>query len=93
MDANSTKRIAANHDDPDLDGQDDELDDDGELEMSEEDFETFLAEAIELFADESDEVDHADVATFRDCGVLTMNRGLVVTIGDSEFQLTIVRSR
>lgn len=70
------------------------LDDEEELEVSEEDFETFLAEAIEVFfADESDEVDHADVATFRDCGVLTMNRGLVVTIGDSEFQLTIVRSR
>jgi hypothetical protein len=73
--------------------RDDFEDDDEQEEMSEQDLEGFLAEAIEAFADESDEVDHADVATFRDCGVLTMNRGLVVTIGDSEFQLTIVRSR
>ena len=88
MDANTAKRIAADHDDDELDAYDDEQE-----EMSEEDLEGFLTEAIEAFADESDEVDHVDIATFRDCGVLTMNRGLVLRIGDSEFQITIVRSR
>ena len=34
------------------------------------------------------------VATFDDAGVLTMNKGLVVTMDDgAEFQLTIVQSR
>jgi hypothetical protein len=61
--------------------------------MSEEDLEQLLAEAIEAHADENDEIARIDVATFRDCGVLTMNRGLVLTIGDAEFQITIVRSR
>ena len=86
MDANA-KRMAAQRNDDELEEYDDEM------EMSEEDLEGFLAEAIEAFGDESDEVDHVDVATFQDCGVLTMNRGLVLQFGDSEFQLTIVRSR
>lgn len=35
-----------------------------------------------------------DVATFEDAGVLTMNRGLVITThGGREYQVTIVRSR
>jgi len=86
MDANTTKRITTDHDDADLEL----LDDEG---MSEEDLEQLLAEAIEAHADENDEIARIDVATFRDCGVLTMNRGLVLTIGDAEFQITIVRSR
>ncbi len=89
MDANTTKRIAAEQDD-DLELQDEDFEDE---DMSEEDLEGFLAEAIEMDADESDEPRRIDVATFRDCGVLTMNRGLVLTIGDDEFQITIVRSR
>jgi len=88
MDANTTKRIATDHDDADL-----ELLDAWDEGLSEEDLEELLAEAIEAHADENDEVARIDVATFRDCGVLTMNRGLVLTIGDAEFQLTIVRSR
>lgn len=33
------------------------------------------------------------VATFEEAGVLTMNGGVVLTLGDgSEFQITIVRS-
>lgn len=89
MDAKTAKQAAAEIEDElvEFEGDDDQE------EMSEEELEGFLAEAIEAFADENDEVDRVDVATFRDCGVLTMNRGLVVTIGDSEFQLTIVRSR
>ncbi len=86
MDANA-KQITTEHDD-DLELLDDE--DEG---MSEEDLEQLLAEAIEAHADENDEIARIDVATFRDCGVLTMNRGLVLTIGDAEFQITIVRSR
>lgn len=36
----------------------------------------------------------ANVSTFEEAGVLTMNAGLVVRMDDgSEFQLTIVRSR
>jgi len=57
------------------------------------DLEAFLSEAIELFADESELLERVDTATFEDRGVLTLNRGLVVTIGDQEFQLTIVRSK
>lgn len=91
MDANTTKRITTDHDDADLELLD-ELDDGGEG-LSEEELEQLLAEAIEAHAEESDEVARIDVATFRDCGVLTMNRGLVLTIGDAEFQITIVRSR
>jgi hypothetical protein len=35
-----------------------------------------------------------EVATFEECGVLTHNRGLVITLpGGDEFQLTIVQSR
>jgi len=35
-----------------------------------------------------------DVATYAEAGVLTMNTGLVVTLGNGqEFQVTIVQSR
>jgi hypothetical protein len=33
------------------------------------------------------------VETFADAGLMTNNMGLVVRIGDSEFQIQIVRSR
>lgn len=92
MDANTTKRVASEHEDADLEAHDDDFEDEHEA-LSEGELEEFLIEAIEAFADESDEVARVDVATFRDCGVLTMNRGLVLQIGDSEFQITIVRSR
>jgi hypothetical protein len=36
----------------------------------------------------------ANVTTFEEAGVLTMNAGLVVTLDDgSEYQITVVRSR
>jgi len=91
MDATTTKRTATDHNDADLDLLDEF--DDGDEGLSEEELEGLLAEAIEAHAYENDEVARIDVATFRDCGVLTMNRGLVLTIGDAEFQITIVRSR
>ena len=33
------------------------------------------------------------VETFEQAGLLTINKGLVVNMGDAEFQLTIVRSK
>ena len=65
--------------------------------MNEERFETVLATLIDSNADfDNDDEDAvvAEVATYGDAGILTMNRGLVVRMVDgSEFQLTIVRSR
>lgn len=65
--------------------------------MSEKGFETCLKAVLngELELNESfdpDGVGHVEI--FKDAGVLTMNRGLVVTMDDgTEFQVTIVRSR
>jgi hypothetical protein len=59
---------------------------------TEAEFETFLAEAVEAYA-ESSEIARPQVSTFAEAGVLTENRGLVVRIGAAEFQLRIVRSR
>ncbi len=64
-----------------------ELDD-----MSEEEFETFLADAIHEHAEEND-APRTRLRTFGEDGVLTSNKGLVVRVGDAEFQVTIVRSR
>lgn len=35
----------------------------------------------------------ADVRTFERAGVMTNNAGIVVTIDDQEFQITVVQSR
>jgi len=59
---------------------------------SEVELETFLAEAIEAYA-EASEISRPRISTFADAGVLTANRGLVVRIGTTEFQVTLVRSR
>lgn len=40
-----------------------------------------------------DECSDVRVSTFADVGMLSNSKGLVVRIGDKEFQLTIVRSR
>lgn len=60
---------------------------------SEEDFEQFLEDAIREEA--SANVDATvSIRPFREAGVLTMNWGLVVRIGDrAEYQITIVKSR
>jgi hypothetical protein len=58
----------------------------------EEEFEEFLAEAIEAYAESSD-VPRPRIRTFRRAQLLTSNHGLLVRIGDAEFQLTIVQSR
>lgn len=71
--------------------EDDEVESEFE-EMDEEESETFLAEAIREFAEENDGP-RTRTRTFGEAGVLTSNKGLVVRIGDAEFQVTIVRSR
>ncbi len=58
--------------------------------MSEQEFEHFLAIAVEGYADAMG-APMTNISTFREAGVLTNNRGLVVRIGDAEFQVTIVR--
>jgi len=57
--------------------------------LSERRFEAKLARLIERRIERAG----GSVTTFRDAGVLTMNRGLVVHLpGGQEFQLTIVES-
>lgn len=78
----------------DVDGQEPEEEDEDDefMDMSEQELEEFLKEAIVSFADEND-IGRVRVLTFGECSMLTMNKGLVLRIKDSEFQLTIVRSR
>jgi hypothetical protein len=61
-------------------------------DLDEEEFETFLADAIRHYAEEED-VPRTRIRTFAEAGLLTGNRGLVVQVGDAEFQVTVVRSR
>lgn len=71
--------------------EDDEVESEFE-NMDEEEFETFLSDSIREFAEEND-APRTRTRTFGEAGVLTGNKGLVVRIGDAEFQVTIVRSR
>lgn len=49
---------------------------------------------MEALAEAAEEQDlDLTSATYREAGVLTADDGLVVTIGDAEFQVTVVRSR
>jgi len=82
MDPTTTRRVTEIEDEADEERED----------LNEQELEELLTQAIECFADEG-EMPCAHIRTFEDAGVLTMNRGLVVRIGDAEFQLTIVRSR
>ncbi len=57
--------------------------------MSEKRFETKLARLLERRLDSAG----GAVTTFREAGVLTMNRGLVVSLPNGQqFQLTVVES-
>jgi hypothetical protein len=54
------------------------------------------AEAEEIRLDSVEDevrVPRVRVQTFEQAGVLSTNHGLVVQVGDQEFQITIVRSR
>ena len=42
---------------------------------------------------ESEDVGRLRIRTFGDAGILTSNKGLVVRIGDAEFQVEVIRSR
>lgn len=60
--------------------------------MTEEELEDFLTEAIGLYAEQTEtEVDQ--LRTFEEARLLLRNRGLVLTLGGSEFRVSIVRSR
>lgn len=61
-------------------------------DMDDEEFETFLTDAIHDYAEEND-APRTRIRTFHEAGLLTGNKGLVVRVGDAEFQVTIVRSR
>jgi hypothetical protein len=66
--------------------------------LGEEEFQEVLRLLIQLAAEdcagEVGDVEIEDVATFRDAGLLSGNKGLVVTLRNGqEFQLTIVKSR
>jgi hypothetical protein len=76
-----------NREDDEVDSERDEFED-----MDEDEFETFLADAINDYAEEND-APRTRIRTFGEAGLLTGNKGLVVRVGDAEFQLTIVRSR
>lgn len=60
--------------------------------MTETEMQNWLSEAIDLQC-EANEEEPADLRTFEEAAVLTMNKGLVVRLPDgSKFHLTIVRS-
>lgn len=60
--------------------------------VTEEEFEEVLGDALLFYAQDYDE--EISVKTFEAAGVLTRNKGLVVTTEDgTEFQVTIVKSR
>ena len=73
---------------------DDESDDDESefINMDEEEFESFLTEAIGEYAEENS-APSPRIVDFHGAGLLTKNHGLVVRIGEAEFQVRIVRSR
>jgi hypothetical protein len=60
--------------------------------MSEVEMEGFLADAIEAYANDQDIEDHVWTQPFRRAGLLTQDSGLVIHIGENEFQLRIVRT-
>jgi hypothetical protein len=59
--------------------------------MTERGLRWMLEEAIYLLADENEE--DVEVSSFSDVGMLTNNEGLVISVGGSQFQVTIVQSK
>jgi nucleosome binding factor SPN SPT16 subunit len=60
--------------------------------MSEMDMEFFLADAVDAYAEDQGIPDLSfSTVPFRRAGLLTQERGLVIRIGDAEFQVRIVR--
>jgi hypothetical protein len=73
--------------------------------MSEQEFQDYLLELLQEFSwmadddrenagfESADWLEGAQVRSFGESGVMSMNKGLFVRLNDQEFQLTIVRSR
>ena len=73
-----------------------ESDYEDEAQVTEDTLQDGLMELISEAADDSFGIgwEDARVRTFEDAGVMTYNKGLVISLPDgSEFQLTIVQSR
>ena len=73
-----------------------ESDYENEAQVTEDTLQDGLMELISEAADDSFGIgwEDARVHTFEDAGVMTYNKGLVISLPDgSEFQLTIVQSR
>ena len=73
-----------------------ESDYENETQVTEDTLQDGLMELISEAADDSFGIgwEDARVRTFEDAGVMTYNKGLVISLPDgSEFQLTIVQSR
>lgn len=67
--------------------------------MTEKKLEGLIMQALDFYNEElgemeGDSADIINIRTFEEAGVLTSNKGLVISIeGGREFQLTIVQSR
>jgi hypothetical protein len=59
-------------------------------EMNERDFCELLGEALFEHAENNDR-EEPDIQTFEEAGLLTKNKGIVVRLGEMEFQVSIVR--
>jgi hypothetical protein len=74
----------------DMEGIEARDDGNGLVESTEDEFGDVLHEALDLYAEENGLPDPR-ICSFADAGYLTMNRGIVVRMGDATFELTIVR--
>jgi hypothetical protein len=72
--------------------RDDELELEPYEEMCEAEFCDLLEEALYEHAENSDR-EQPRICSFRSAGLLTGNEGIVVRLGDQEFQVRVVRSR
>ena len=62
--------------------------------MTEDEVAYLLLSILDGDDDAFEELDVARTSSFDSVGLLTMNKGVVLTLGDgSEYQLTVVRSR
>lgn len=74
----------------DIDANDEEFD--PESDACEGNIETLLSDLLEEFADSMPGW-RIRTETFEEAGMLTTDRGIVLSIGKLEFQISIVRSR
>jgi hypothetical protein len=60
-------------------------------DMSEVQMEDFLEEAIEMFAEEQG-IRQLNIVSFHRAGLLTSDNGIVVRLGENEYQIRILRT-